>query len=164
MATPCRKMTEPRPKSGGRTPNDMDGTLAPRMQPLHHPGGPEGFRLRIAGGPRAAGRARNELSRLRADLDNPLLESVRLLVTELITNAVRHAGTDAVELAVLVTRDRIRVEIYNPGTVFVAKQRQPGEESESGWGLFLVDRLSDDWGVIDDDAGYQRVWFEIRRS
>ena len=141
----------------------MDGTLA--MHPLQPTGGAEGFRLRIGGGPRAAGRARHELSRLRADLDNPLLESVRLLVTELVTNSFRHSNADAVELAVLVARDRIRVEISNPGTGFEPKQqREQGQESESGWGLFLVDRLSDAWGVIDGDAGFQRVWFEIRRS
>lgn len=140
----------------------IDGTLA--KHPLQPSGGAEGFRLRIGGGPRAAGRARDELSRLRADLDNPLLENVRLLVTELVTNSVRHADADAVELAVLVARDRIRVEISNPGAAFERKDRDPGQESESGWGLFLVDRLSDDWGVVEDAAGYQRVWFEIRRS
>jgi anti-sigma regulatory factor (Ser/Thr protein kinase) len=140
----------------------MDGTVA--IHPLQPSGGAEGFRLRIGGGPRAAGRARHELSRLRADLDNPLLESVRLLVTELITNSVEHASADAVEMAVLVARDRIRVEISNPGSGFECDRREPGQESESGWGLFLVDRLSDDWGVIDDAAGLQRVWFEIRRS
>ena len=140
----------------------MDGTLA--MHPLQRTGGAEGFRLRISGGPRAAGKARHELSRLRADLDNPLLESVRLLVTELVTNSVRHADADTVELAVLVARDRIRVEISNPGAGFEPTDRHAGEESESGWGLFLVDRLSDGWGVIDDPAGFQRVWFEIRRS
>ena len=139
----------------------MDGTLA--MHPLQ-PSGAEGFRLRIGGGPRAAGRARHELTRLRTDLDNPLMESVRLLVTELVTNSVRHADADAIEMAVLVARDRIRVEISNPGAAFVPKQREEGQEAESGWGLFLVDRLSDNWGVVDDEAGYQRVWFEIRRS
>ena len=139
----------------------MDGTLA--THPLQ-PSGAEGFRLRIGGGPRAAGRARHELSRLRADLDNPLLESVRLLVTELVTNSVRHAAADAIEMAVLVARDRIRVEISNPGAAFEPKQLEQGQDCESGWGLFLVDRLSDGWGVVDDEAGYQRVWFEIRRS
>ena len=142
--------------------DQMDSTL--EMHPLQSSAGAEGFRLRIGGGPRAAGRARHELSRLRADLDNPLLESVRLLVTELVTNSVQHANADVVELAVLVARDRIRVEVSNPGATFEAKEGEPGQESESGWGLFLVDRLSDDWGVIDDEAGYQRVWFEIRRS
>ncbi len=121
-----------------------------------------GFRLRIGGGSRAAGRARNEIGRLREELDGPVLESVRLLVTELVTNSVRHAGAGAVELVVVVGRERVRVEISNPGEPFEPSVREAGRVSESGWGLFLVDRLSDDWGVIDD-AGYQRVWFEMAR-
>lgn len=121
-----------------------------------------GFRLRIGGGSRAAGRARNEIGRLREELDGPVLESVRLLVTELVTNSVRHAGAGAVELVVVVGRERVRVEISNPGAPFEPSVREAGRVSESGWGLFLVDRLSDDWGVIDD-AGHQRVWFEMAR-
>lgn len=122
----------------------------------------QGFRLRIGGGSRAAGRARNELGRLREELDGPVLESVRLLVTELVTNSVRHAGAGAVELVVTVGRERVRVEISNPGVPFEPRVREAGRVSESGWGLFLVDRLSDDWGVVDD-SGYQRVWFEMAR-
>jgi len=118
--------------------------------------------MRIGGGSRAAGRARNEIGRLREELDGPVLECVRLLVTELVTNSVRHAGAAAVELVVQVGADRVRVEVANPGVPFEPLVREAGRESESGWGLFLIDRLSDSWGVIDD-AGYQRVWFEIAR-
>ena len=125
-------------------------------------GASEGFRLRIGGGARAAGRARNEIERLRGELDGPVIESVRLLVTELVTNSVRHAGAGAVELVVQLRTDRVRVEIANPGTSFEPRPGVKGRESTSGWGLFLVDRLSDDWGVADD-AGYQRVWFELAR-
>lgn len=122
----------------------------------------QGFRVRIGGGARAAGRARTEIGRLREELDGPVLESVRLLVTELVTNSVRHAGAGAVELVVLVGQERVRVEIGNPGVPFEPVLREAGRESESGWGLFLVDRLSDAWGV-EDDSGYQRVWFELAR-
>lgn len=39
------------------------------------------------------------------------------------------------------------------------------EDSASGWGLFLVDRLSDDWGVAQDSgSAYQRVWFDVARA
>jgi anti-sigma regulatory factor (Ser/Thr protein kinase) len=127
-------------------------------------GGGGGFRLQIGGGALAAGRARRELSRLRADLDPPLLESVRLLVTELVTNSVRHAGAGTVELAVLVGRERVRVEIANSGSPFEPDVRAGDAQPNAGWGLFLVDRLSDAWGVVDGDAGSQRVWFEVRRG
>jgi len=134
---------------------------------LHRPRSPtrtraEGFRLRIGGGPRAAGRARKELAGLGGELDGPVLDTLRLLVTELVANSVRHAGAAAVELVVAIGTKRVRVEIGNPGAPFDPQLRGAGRESESGWGLFLVDRLSDGWGVVDE-AGYQRVWFEITR-
>ena len=134
------------------------------MSPIHRTDdGSDGFRLQIGGGAMAAGRARRELARLRADLDPPLLESVRLLVTELVTNSVRHAGAGAVELAVVVGSERVRVEIANPGTPFDPVVRDGQSQPDAGWGLFLVDRLSDAWGVVDEDSGNQRVWFEVRR-
>lgn len=127
-------------------------------------GGKGGFRLSIDGGAHAAGKARREIARLRADLDPPLLESVRLLVTELVTNSVRHAGADSVELAVLVGSDRVRVEIVNAGSAFEPVLREEDPSTDDGWGLFLVDRISDSWGVVEEDAGRQRVWFELRRT
>src|SRR3954467_11821513 len=52
--------------------------------------------MHLDGGPEAASHARRALSRLRGDLDAPLLETMRLLVTELIANSVKHASADAV--------------------------------------------------------------------
>ncbi len=125
-------------------------------------GGAEGFRVRIGGGPRAAGRARSELARRKAEMGGPGVETSRLHVTELVANAVRHAGAAAVELVVAVDESTVRVEVANPGRPFEVRVGSAGREEESSWGLFLVDRLSDDWGVLDE-AGYQRVWFEISR-
>ena len=141
----------------------MESAIA--MEPTHRTdAGSDGFRLQIGGGALAAGRARRELSRLRTDLDPQLLDSVRLLVTELVTNSVRHAGAGTVELAVLVGSERVRVEISNPGSSFEPVVRDGGSKPDAGWGLFLVDRLSDAWGVVEEDAGSQRVWFEVRRA
>lgn len=125
-------------------------------------GSAEGFRVRIGGGPRAAGRARSELGRLKVDLADAGVATIRLLVTELVANAVRHAGAAAVELVVAVDETTVRVEVANPGRPFEVRVASAGREAESSWGLFLVDRLSDGWGVLDE-AGYQRVWFEISR-
>ena len=66
--------------------------------------------MRIGGGTRAAGRARHELGRLEADLGAPDVETIRLLVTELVANAVRHAGAAAVDLAVALEDKTVRVE------------------------------------------------------
>jgi PAS domain S-box-containing protein len=161
---PKRGTSQDVSSTGPDVVDQMQTTRTTEPGPLTAMSGRSGFRMRIGGGPRAAGRARTELSRLRADLDAPLLETVRLLVTELVTNSVRHAGAAAVDLAVLVARDRVRVEIANPGTTFEPEQRDSNQVTEGGWGLFLVERLSDDWGVTSDAGGYQRVWFDIRRA
>ncbi len=121
-----------------------------------------GFQLQVVGGPRAASRARTELSRLSEELEPPVLESARLLVTELVTNAVRHAGVGTIELTVEVRPESLRVDVSNRGIPFEANARLPRADQESGWGLFLVDRLSDEWGVVKE-PGRQRVWFELRR-
>ena len=129
-------------------------------------GGRDGelLRVQLAGNADAAGRARRELARLRTDLDPLLLESIRLLVTELVTNSIRHADASAIELAVAVSDRDVQVEVANPGGGFEPRPSGP-EDSDSGWGLFLVDRLSDDWGVAQDSgSGYQRVWFAIARA
>ena len=130
----------------------------------HETGNGESIRVRIAGDQDAAGRARSELARLRSMLDDPVIENIRLLVTELVTNSVRHARASTIELMVVVSRSRVHVEVANPGGGFEPRPSGP-EDSDSGWGLFLVDRLSDDWGVAQGSgADYQRVWFELARA
>jgi anti-sigma regulatory factor (Ser/Thr protein kinase) len=124
----------------------------------------EFLRVELDGHTDAAGRARRHLSRLRTELDPPLLESARLLITELVTNAVRHAHASTIGLEVAVSSGEVCVEVSNSGGGFEAGPSAL-EDLDSGWGLFLVDRLSDDWGVSHDDGtDYQRVWFQLARA
>ena len=124
--------------------------------------GPQGFRLRLGSGPEAAAEARRAIANLRADLDPPLMETLRLLVTELVTNSVRHTDCDSLTLRVAVGSSAVLTEVADDGPVF-----DPDPESlddpDSGWGLFLVQRLAPNWGVNDDD-GSKRVWFELNRA
>jgi anti-sigma regulatory factor (Ser/Thr protein kinase) len=122
----------------------------------------ENLSLRVSGGPDAAARARRELSRLRADLDPPLAETLRLLVTELVSNAVRHAAADTVSLKVLVGRSAVFTEVKDTGPGFDPSKAGP-RDNHTGWGLFLVERLADRWGVAHEGAA-TTVWFELRRA
>jgi anti-sigma regulatory factor (Ser/Thr protein kinase) len=123
----------------------------------------DGISLRLRGGPEAAARARRALSQLRADIDPPLMETLRLLVTELVANSVRHAHADTVILKVLVGRTVVLTEVTDEGPGFdPADTGSPGTD-ESGWGLFLVERLAERWGVNQQDEA-TRVWFELRRG
>jgi anti-sigma regulatory factor (Ser/Thr protein kinase) len=127
----------------------------------------EELEFELAGGPYAATAARLALSDLEDRLDGVLAQDLRLLVSEVVTNSVRHAGIgsdDSLGLRILLDEGRIRVEITDGGPQFEVEPRRPsleaGEEDEvSGWGLFLVEQLADRWGVQHEDGN--RVWFEL---
>jgi anti-sigma regulatory factor (Ser/Thr protein kinase) len=123
----------------------------------------DGLSLRLPGGPDAAAKARRELGKLRGDLDAPLMETLRLLVTELVTNSVRHAQSDTVVLRVLVGRSAVWTEVTDAGPGFEQADQDSARQDRAGWGLFLVERLAHRWGVNRDGAG-TKVWFELARG
>jgi anti-sigma regulatory factor (Ser/Thr protein kinase) len=127
------------------------------------PAADEELSLRLGGGPEAAATARGALSRLRTDIDEPLMETLRLLVTELVTNSVRHAAADSVLLRILVAPGSVWTEVTDAGPGFDPRTAGTPKEDRSGWGLFLVERLADRWGAAHE-AGATRVWFELRRG
>ena len=90
-------------------------------------------------------------------------EDVLLLVTELVTNSVKHARADSVVLRVLVGRKAVWTEVADEGPGFDPADAQSADQQRPGWGLFLVERLADRWGV--KHAGRStKVWFELRRG
>ena len=113
-------------------------------------------------GPDAASGARNTLLALGPPLDESLLGDLRLLVSELVTNSVRHSGAGrkaTVDMRVAIEDDVVRVEVSDPGEGFEPVPRDLDRTRPGGWGLYLVDQLADRWGVDRDDR--TRVWFEI---
>jgi anti-sigma regulatory factor (Ser/Thr protein kinase) len=118
--------------------------------------------LRLSSGPDAISAARRCLDPLELSVGQDRLRDVQLLVSELVTNSVRHARrSDEVELAVTVTRESIRVCVTDRGPGFEAEPRHEDADPGSGWGLFLVEQLSDRWGV--ELNGKTQVWFELGR-
>lgn len=87
-----------------------------------------------------------------------LVEPATLVTSEIVTNALVHAGTE-VELRVLSTADAVRVEVQDGGE-HVPVRRKYAETAGTGRGLQLVEELSDRWGVAHGSAG-KAVWFEI---
>lgn len=87
---------------------------------------------------------------------------MRLLVSELVTNGVRHAALGAdetIELHVDVSRQRIRAEVSGGGVSPAAAGQSGDGDIDSGWGLHLLDALSDRWGT--EPNGRMCVWFEL---
>lgn len=90
-----------------------------------------------------------------------LLDSVNLLVSELVTNAVVHAGSEA-EVAVVLTPDVLRVEVADSGGGTPTKKHAEAWAT-SGRGMALVDAVSSSWGVESRPGGGKIVWFELAR-
>jgi anti-sigma regulatory factor (Ser/Thr protein kinase) len=119
----------------------------------------------LAGGPYAATAARLALDNLDAELDPVLAQDLRLLVTEAVKNSVQHAKVgpeDSIGLKIAVRPDTVRIEVTDEGPGFEPDATRPDEDEVSGWGLFLIDQLSDRWGVKQDHG--TTVWFEVSRS
>ncbi|OHV31125.1 hypothetical protein BBK14_16545 [Parafrankia soli] len=81
----------------------------------------------------------------------------------MVTNAVRHARSDLVQRA-SVEDARLRISVEDrDGSTLPRHGSSPGEEAESGWGLLLVEALSQGWGV-ETTPGGKRVWFDLELS
>lgn len=87
-----------------------------------------------------------------------LLETVTLLVSELVGNAVLHAGSE-VELSVRLVADRLRVDVIDRSTL-VPRRREVAEGDLTGRGSGLVELLASAWGITGRPDG-KSIWFEI---
>lgn len=109
--------------------------------------------------------ARDVVSRVVSDLKaaEQRIEDLRLLTSEVVTNALRHAGLrsgDSIAVAVDVSAERVRVEVADHGPGFdPTSLAEPSPETVGGWGLLLVKQLADRWGVIRNNPNF--VWFEL---
>lgn len=95
-------------------------------------------------------------------MDEERLDEVRLLVSELVTNSVRHSGMgdrEWIGLRVDHSPRMLRVEVTDKGPGFEAGQPLPSMYQDSGWGLYLVEQIADRWGVKQEEGTC--VWFEL---
>jgi hypothetical protein len=111
----------------------------------------------------APSRARAALGGLDLDVRGQILDDARLLLSELVTNSVRHAGLQPhewIRVRVQTGGGSIRVEVIDPGPGFQLPAAEPQDLAESsGRGILLLQQLPDRWGILTD--GLTRVWFEI---
>jgi anti-sigma regulatory factor (Ser/Thr protein kinase) len=133
------------------------------VETTSHNGTGDAVSVQLMGDPYAAAKARGVLSGLGSDIDPPCMDTLRLLVTELVTNSVKHARADAVWVKVLVGRSAVWTEVTDEGPGFDPDAAGTPREDRSGWGLFLVQRLAERWGV-HHGAGHTQVWFELPRA
>ncbi|MEA2316144.1 MAG: hypothetical protein QOD44_333 [Solirubrobacteraceae bacterium] len=121
--------------------------------------------LRLRGGPLAPSAARAALDGLDDEgFADTEAQSARLLVSEVVTNSVRHAGAtgdDWIGFDVELSPSLLRVQVTDHGPGFHPTPSMAPLDEPSGRGLFLVSEIADRWGT--DDHG-RHVWFELDRT
>jgi anti-sigma regulatory factor (Ser/Thr protein kinase) len=105
----------------------------------------------------APARARAAVRDVAATLAQDDVWRAQLIVTELVTNAVKHGPGGPVQLDLEAGGDGVRGHVADPGPG-IRRSRTRVDGGEGGRGLDLVDRLSDGWGLAKDRS---RVWFEV---
>ncbi|MFI5956678.1 ATP-binding protein [Cryptosporangium sp. NPDC051539] len=111
--------------------------------------------------PSASATARRFLQQAAADwnLSPDLTEIAQLVVSELVSNAVEHAGTSSTVVLEL-SEGELTVRVRDGSTVQPVA-RPLDMVSFRGRGLPLIDRVSDRWGIVNDDDG-KTVWATLR--
>lgn len=126
----------------------------------------DGTSIRLDATTAAPARARGAVTRWGEEvgLDDALLLDLRLLVTELVTNAVRHAHVEppeAIELGVEYVDDCVRVQVQDAGTGFEEYLPIPSGDDVAGRGLYLVHQVASAWGL--EPGPPFGIWFELAR-
>lgn len=121
--------------------------------------------LEVGPDPAEVGRARrwarSRLAGCGIGADEPLTDTLILIVSELVTNAVVHTGCPAV-LRMLFGGPRVRVEVADVSDRAPAR-RHADDCATNGRGLELVDGLADRWGWQREGTG-KSIWCEIDRE
>jgi anti-sigma regulatory factor (Ser/Thr protein kinase) len=121
--------------------------------------------MQIHGGRSAPLRARRSvLLQLGGQLAEDRAQALALIVSELVTNSVRHASVgplQSVTVECTTLPDRLRVTVTDPGSDIEPHLRSPDHVASGGYGLTVVDSLSSAWGVMRGRAGTTSVWCEL---
>ncbi|SDH57915.1 ATP-binding protein [Nonomuraea jiangxiensis] len=109
--------------------------------------------------PAGVGKARSLVrTELTGWVPERAIDDCLLIVSELVTNAVRHGGS-AYALRLELREDRLYGEVFDPGDG-VPHQRTPDIDAISGRGLQIVAAVADAWGVTSANGG-KIVWFTV---
>lgn len=120
--------------------------------------------IKLGATAKAAPRARRVLDDLR-ELSESARDDARLLVSELVANAIYHGefhGTDSITLETTITEGRLWVAVTNPGWSDIPHVKSADPLDTSGRGIALIESLADAWGTEMLADGRIKVWFELK--
>ena len=140
-----------------------DRTVVPEPQPLPDDASPiVSVQVALSASLRTAAIARHLVDGLPSVMSEESREDMRLLLNEVVTNSLVHAGMargGMVEVKIEIWSDRAYAEVIDNGPGFEVESRTPEPDEVAGRGLFLVEQLSDRWGV--EPGKKTKVWFEL---
>jgi len=112
--------------------------------------------------PATVAEARRWVASVAADLlEAGQAEKLRLVISEIVTNALRHGEESRrIDVAVTPKPEFLCVQVTDDGPGLVPRPRALQPDTEGGFGLFFVEQLTRRWGVTREDKR-TRVWFEL---
>jgi anti-sigma regulatory factor (Ser/Thr protein kinase) len=115
--------------------------------------------LTLAPDPASVAEARAAVVEALPEIGAERVNTVQLLISELVTNALRHGDAGAPVEVHASWNSKVRVEVIDHGRGFTPSERDKPLEEPGGFGLLLVGSLADRWGVETQDC--TTVWFEL---
>lgn len=113
--------------------------------------------FRVRASPEAPSISRSRVAEIRPLLE-PRFDDVAIVISELVSNSVKHAEpTEQVRVVIETTRKTVRLRVTDQGPCFRADEKQ-----SDGIGLRIVDRIAERWGVDNDEAC--TVWVELTKT
>jgi anti-sigma regulatory factor (Ser/Thr protein kinase) len=124
--------------------------------------------LRLVFDAHAPAAARMLIARWLSDrVPQSVLEHAQLVASELTTNSVRHRGAqagDILKVRLELSPTEVRIEVGDPGLGGPVAPRAADSDNGGGFGLTLVQVLSQGWGMENDGTGETRVWARFSRT
>ena len=99
--------------------------------------------------------SRTRLASIKPSLE-PRYEDVLLVVSELVSNSVRHTDTDDIDVRVESNDGHVRVEVSDDGPGFTSATPRL-----DGLGLTIIEKIADSWGMASSDDRFT-VWAELK--
>jgi serine/threonine-protein kinase RsbW len=122
------------------------------------------FSFGVPGGVQAPRHARSVMSSHLREMDRTVAGDAELIVSELVTNSVRHAGVGSdqqVTVDLMMLNEHLRITVTDPGCHLEPRLIAEDLDGLGGHGLRLVEQLSAAWGVGRDAVGATQVWCDL---
>lgn len=150
--------------SGHVSASSTDRETSDGVPPSGPHQGAQTISFRVPGGAQGPRHARTLMSAHLRHIDRETASDAELIISELVTNSVRHAGVGSdqrVTVDLILLNEHLRITVTDPGCDMEPRLIPKNPEGFGGHGLRLVEQLSTQWGVGRDAVGATQVWCDL---